>query len=349
MNWGGQEYRTINESIGLNKNGYTSWIMCHPQSQIYLKSRELGANELPMNLNRPYRIDVMIRILIFCVLNKVDVINAHGSRDALLVLPAKLLGIRVLRSRHISKQIKKGTSYKFFSHIIVTAEKIKNMLIDKGIPPRKISVVGTGVDHRIFTPDLSSDYLRREFSVPDTYKVIVNVGMIRGDKGQLYYLDAAKILLEKHKNVIFFLIGEPTNNSRVKEEIQSRIDTYALNNSFIMTGYRKDVNAFINMANLVVVASTGVEGQPQVIGQAFAAKRTVVATNVGGIPDLVKHGQNGLLVEPRNPHAIAEAVNTLLSEPSLREQLENEAYIFSKMHLSFESMMEKLLKIYTKQ
>ena len=86
MNWGGQEFRTVLEHNYLNQKNHTSWILCHPDSQIYRKGIDLGANMISMNLNSVWRIDNTIRLFIFCKRNKIDIINSHGSKDSILSL-----------------------------------------------------------------------------------------------------------------------------------------------------------------------------------------------------------------------------------------------------------------------
>jgi hypothetical protein len=69
MNWGGQEFRTVLETLYLNQHQHKSWLLCHPNSQLYKKGKQLGANVIAMDLTKSWRFDRAIRILFFCLSN----------------------------------------------------------------------------------------------------------------------------------------------------------------------------------------------------------------------------------------------------------------------------------------
>jgi len=349
MEWGGQEYRTVLESNYLNSRGHTSWIACPPRSMMLKRGRELGAKVVPMKLTRPWRLDVAYELYRFCKKNGVDLINSHGSRDSTLAALSYLMGISLVRSRQITNQIRKILSYKYgCSHVIATAKVIRDELVRKGVAERKISIVGEGVDLEEFSPNLSSDYLRKEFNVEPNERVVINIGMIREDKGQRHYLEGARRLLDEGRHIKFFLIGEGLRDSSLERELRSLVARHGLEKSFIMTGYRDDVAAFIHLSDLVVVASTGTEAQSRIVPQAFATGRTVVSTDVGGLTDLVKDRVNGLVIPPGNPDAITRSVKLLLDDEVLRGKLAKNAYAFALKELSIGVMMDKTVAIYRK-
>ncbi|MFQ5330189.1 MAG: glycosyltransferase family 4 protein [Thermodesulfobacteriota bacterium] len=349
MEWGGQEYRTVLESNYLNSAGHTSWVACPPRSMLIKRGRELGAKVVPMNLTRPWRLDVAFELYRFCRQNGVDLINSHGSRDSTLAALSFLLGIPLVRSRQITNPIRKIGSYKYgCSHTIATAKVIRDELVRKGVAGEKISIVGEGVDLAEFSPNRSSDYLREEFDIAPTDRVVINIGMIREDKGQRHYLEGARRLLDEGRDIKFFLIGEGLRDSSLERELKALVARYGLEQRFIMTGYRDDVAAFIHLSDLVVVASTGTEAQSRIVPQSFATGRTVASTDVGGLTDLVKDGVNGLVIPPGNPDAIADSLKLLLDDEALRERLEKNAYAFALKELSFDVMMKKTMDLYRK-
>lgn len=350
MNWGGQEYRTTLESEYLNNNGHNSWIMCHKDSEFYKKANELGAkNIVPMNLSSNLRIDIAFKILFFCLKNKVDIINSHGSKDSLLSIISLLYGIPLVRSRQITNLIKKSFSYKYLcTHVMAAAQAIKDILVNKGVPAQNVTVIGEGIYLKEYNPNLDSSYLKEEFKINKNENVIVNIGMIREDKGQEYFLEAANELLKENKNYKFFILGEGTKERTLEKHLKSLIKKYNIENNFFMPGYRNDIANFTHLADVIVIASTGTEAQSRIVPQAFATKRTVVSTNVGGLTELVENEKNGLIVEPKNSHAMAEAINRLLVNKEFRDELAQEGYEFALKNLSFEMMMQKTLNLYAK-
>jgi glycosyltransferase involved in cell wall biosynthesis len=348
MNWGGQEYRTLREHNYLNSNGHKSWIMCHPDSGFFKKAEELGCgNIVAIDFSKSWKLNVAIEILRFCKQQKIDIINSHGGRDSLLCLLSFICGIPLIRSRHITGSIRKRLSYQYgCSHVIATAKAIKEILVDIGVDESRVTVMGGSVDLKQFNPNNNSDYLRKEFSIKNQDRIVVNIGMIRSDKGQKYYIEAAREVLKRRQDVKFFLIGEGTGNKKLEFELRDMISTYGMSASFFMTGYRDDVASFIHLSDFTVVASVGVEAQSQIVPQTFATRRTVVSTNAGGLTELVQDGVNGLVVPPRDAKAMSEAIIRLIEDDNLRNKLQKNAYMVAVNNLSFEHLMDKMINLY---
>jgi glycosyltransferase involved in cell wall biosynthesis len=349
LNWGGQEYRTLLEHLYLNANGHQSWLMCQPKSKLYQKALEAQApNIVPINLTKAWRVDVAISIYRFCRRNVINIINTHGSRDSTLSIPCMLLGIPLVRNRQIINPVKKASSYqRLCTHVIASAGEIKRSMLAAGVSDEKITVIGEGIDLVEFNPQVNFDYLRQEFNLGIDDRVIVNIGMIRPDKGQRYYLEAANLLLKSHPELKFFLIGESGDDKQLEHELRTKIKDYGIEDNFIMTGYRQDIPEFMNLADLVVISSLA-EAQSRIVPQAFALGKTVVATNIGGLPELVQNGKNGLLVPAENAQAMAEAIALIIDDSKLKRELEQNAYQFAQTHLSFQTMMDCILETYAR-
>lgn len=348
MNWGGQEYRTLLEHDYLNSNNHKSWIMCHPESALFDRGKRAGSlNIIPMDFSKAYNLGVAFKVHFFCRKNQIDVINTHGSKDSTLSLISFLFGIPLFRSRQITSEIKKGFSYQYLAtHIIAAAEAIKRILVAKNVNENKITVIGEGVDLRRYNPDLDSEDVKNEFGVTNSDVVIVNIGMIRSDKGQKHYIEAAQEVLKSHVNTKFFLIGEGAGNRELEHELRGKVELQGLGENVIFTGYRDDVERFIHMADIVVVASTGVEAQSRIVPQAFATRRTVVSTDTGGLTELVNHEENGLVVPAGSSIAISEAIKRLIDDVGLRRKMANKAYEKAVNDLAFDKMMDKTLHLY---
>jgi glycosyltransferase involved in cell wall biosynthesis len=351
MHWGGQEFRTLLEHEYLNVNGDESWLACHPASQLYQKAVARGTkNMIAINLTKTWRLDIASRLLMICKLKKIDIINSHSAKDSVLCIFAYLFGSTLIRSRQITNPIKKAFSYSYCcTHILATANVIKTALITSGVNQDKITVIGEGVDLQEFNPHVKSEHLRKEFNIQADDKVIINIGMIRDDKGQKYFLDAAIHILKSNQNIKFLLIGEATESSKPYErELAETIKLHNIADKFIMTGYRDDIATFIHLSDFVVIASTGTEAQSRIAPQSFATARTVVSTNTGGLTELVLDGVNGLVIPPKDAASISNAMLKLLEDKILKKNLENAAFKMAIKNLSFEIMMSKTKTLYSK-
>lgn len=351
MHWGGQEFRTLLEHNYLNGHEHKSYLMCHSDSQLYKKAIDIGAkNIIALNLSKTWRLDIACRIAYFCKSKKINIINSHSGKDSVLCLPAYLLGTLLIRSRQITSPIKKNWSYQHgCSHVLAAADAIKNILISAGVDAKKITVVGEGVDLKEFNPNVKSEYLKKEFDIKPNDKVVINIGMMRADKGQKYFLDAAINIAKLRSDVKFFLIGGTTSGAskQFERELAELIKFNQLEKSIIMTSYRNDIAEFIHLSDFVVVASTGTEAQSRIVPQAFATHKTVVSTNVGGLTELVLNEINGLVIPPRDSSLMSKAILRLLDDIMLKNKLEKESYAMAKDKLSFENMMKKTLELYS--
>lgn len=345
--WGGQERRTLREALWLRDHGHSCWIACHPGSVLYQRGSEQGLAMVPLALHKAWRIDSAVKLWAFCRTHRIDVINTHGSRDSTLCALAYAAGIPVVRSRHYSLQPRKAFSYRYgCSHVIAVAEAIKTQLVEVGVPAQRITVMGGSVDLQEFSPDGSVEYLRQEFNLQPNEPVIVNIGMIRGDKGQRYFLEAAEMLFAQGTTARFFLVGAASDDQALEQAIRARVQREGLSERFIMTGYRDDVAGFVRLADIVVVASVNNEAQSQVVPQSFAARRCVVSTDIGGLRELVKHEETGLLVPPADATALAAALRRVLADQGLRNTLADGGYGYAIRHLSSDALMQRMLRLY---
>lgn len=351
MHWGGQEFRTLLEHEYLNNHGDESWLACHPASQLYQKAIVRGTkNIIAINLTKAWRLDIAFRLLIICKLKKINIINSHSAKDSLLCMLAFLMGTTLIRSRQITNPIRKKFSYSFgCTHVLAAAEVIKTILCNAGVNPQKITVIGEGIDLKEFNPEVKSDYLRKELGIQANDQVVINIGMIRADKGQKYFLDAAIEILKSRSDVKFMLIGEATESSKSFErELAETINHHKIADKFIMTGYRDDIAALIHLSDFVVVASIGTEAQSRIVPQSFATSKTVVSTDTGGLTELVLDSVNGLVIPPKDAKSMTQAMLKLLDDKILKQNLENAAYKMAIERLSFEKMMDKTKTLYSK-
>jgi glycosyltransferase involved in cell wall biosynthesis len=256
----------------------------------------------------------------------------------------------VTRARCITDPIGNKTRAFIFkygcSKIVADARVIKKQLVEQnGVSPDKIDVIGSGVDLSKFNPGRDGMKFRREMGFSENTPVIANIGMIRSDKGQKRFMKAAQIILEQRPDARFIVVGQGTGNRLREAELRAAIYNSGLQNKIIMLGYRWDTPDILAAANMVVIASLDTEASPIVLREAFASGRPVVATKVGDIPEIIEHGQNGLLVEPRDIKALAAAILEFLSDQELAAHCAANGLRYAREHFSFDRMMEAKLQI----
>ena len=347
--WGGQEYRTCLEINWLNAHGHQAWLVCNPGSQVHYKASELGTRLVTMPLRR--RIDPLCswRLWRFCRQNQVDLLKAYSSKDHWICLPLYLCGIPLSRARCITDPIgSKGRAFVFkhgCSQIVADASVIKRHLVDEhGVDPAKIEVIGSAVDLEKFKPPRNRAKFRREIGLGDNTPLIGNVGMIRPDKGQLVLVEAAPLVLQKRPDARFVIVGQGTGILKRGINVRNAIDRAGLADKIIMAGYRWDTPNVYAACDMIVIVSLRTEASPIVLREAFASGRPVIATKVGDIPEILRDRENGLLIEPGDTQALANAIMEFITDPNLAAYCAANGLRYATEHFSFDTMMEKKLQ-----
>jgi len=154
----------------------------------------------------------------------------------------------------------------------------------------------------------------------DHFKVLMASRLAKG-KGFEELIAAAKKILRQKEKIAFIIAGE----GKLEQKIETSIYDNGLQDHFVMLGYREDLHRVMKSADLFVLPSHA-EGTPRAIAEAMAAGLPVIATSVGGVSEQVDDGKTGLLIEPKNPDQLAEAILRLLNDRELRLGMGREGY-----------------------
>jgi glycosyltransferase involved in cell wall biosynthesis len=194
--------------------------------------------------------------------------------------------------------------------LVTVSDALRHDLVALGVaPPAKVRVIPLGVDLDHLTGPLPRGVLRKEAAIPDTAPLVGMVGRLVPIKDVPTFLQAGRIVRETEPAARFALVGD--GDDRPALEAMSR----ALGQDGMVTffGWRQDLAAVYGDLDVVVNASRN-EGTPVALIEALAAGRPVVATRVGGTPDLLGEGERGLLVPPADPAALAAAILKTIRE-----------------------------------
>jgi glycosyltransferase involved in cell wall biosynthesis len=352
LHWGGQEHRTLAETRWLNSHGHRAWIACNPESELRRRAGEVSL-DVPMRTSFNPRASLALQRL--CRRLSIDVVHVHSPKDAWICYPLHLAGVPVVRSRQITNPVKTRWSRSIIyrrgcAKIIATADCIRRDLIERNrVAPDRIAVVGEGVDAREFHPAVDGTAFRAEFRVAPDALLFGVVAMIRPEKGHLIFVQAALDMLRTHPGARFAIVGEGTGSRDAERETRKLLCSHFGDERcgpIFMTGFRTDTPAVMAALDALIVPSTA-EAQSLVVPQAFATQRAVIASAVGGLPELVRHEDTGLLVTPGSAAALALAMRRIANDSVLRERLAQRGYEHACLHLEFDRKMEQSLAIYS--
>lgn len=189
----------------------------------------------------------------------------------------------------------------------------------------------------------TADDVKGELGVPRDYLIVGNVAHLYPRKGHEDLLEAAKTVLTANPKVAFVIVGRGALDSQLKEKARR----LGIEDNVIFTGFRTDVHSLMTTFDIFVLPSI-YEGLPVALLEAMALGRPVVATGVGGIPEVVRDGVEGFLVEPRNPRVLADKILDLLRSSQLRENMSQKAIARIEESFSIEAMVQKLEALYRK-
>jgi glycosyltransferase involved in cell wall biosynthesis len=189
-------------------------------------------------------------------------------------------------------------------------------------PKSKIAEIPTNVvDAERFRRKPERRAVRRSIGVPEGAELVLNVGRLVEQKGQSVLIEAAREVLAERPKAYFVIVGSGKLEAQLREQIEAR----GLGERIKLVGERRDVPELLMAADVFAFPSRW-EGQGLILFEAFFAKIPVIASLVGGIPDVVEDGKTGLLVEPGDPRSLASGIVRLLKDARLREEVSEGAY-----------------------
>jgi glycosyltransferase involved in cell wall biosynthesis len=257
---------------------------------------------------------------------------SHGSFDTLRT-----------KSRH---KIAYRFAMRYVSKIVAVSDETRDFIITfRKIDPGKIQTIHYGVDLNKFQKT-SSNGKRQEIGISNETPVVGVVARLEEVKGHRFLIEAAKEIINKIPDTQFVFIGDGS----LRSSFEQRVEELGLTSNFKFLGFRKDVHDLLNVLDVFVLPSIS-EGLPNVILEAMANEKPVVATAVGGIPEAIINGETGYLVPEKNSEALQEAIIKLLENKKNankmgrngRKRVEEE-FSLQKEIAEFEKLYDKCYK-----
>ncbi len=229
---------------------------------------------------------------------------------------------------------------KRFNALAAVSDSVAQRLIDSGVSPRKIKNIANGIDVEPF---------ERARTLPalafDGHKVVGMVARLDLQKGFEYLLRAVRELCVAFRELKVVIVGEGPDRKAIEDMIQQ----CGLQSKVVLAGQHSDMPGVYAAMDIFVLPSLN-EGLPMTILEAMAASKPVIATRVGAIPSLIKDGDTGLLVDPRDADGLRDAIANLLSDSELCGRLGaaghewvSQNYTSEVMALKYRQMYEEVL------
>jgi len=349
---GGSEKHVIQLAAGLRERGQDARIAClFREGPLAGEAHEKKIPLICLNLSYRWGMGTFARIAGWIRSNPMDILHTYLFGFHLFAgLPARLLKVPILVSSrreipHWQKwrhQWVENAGNLFVDRVVACSKAVENWTLQKErIPRRKVLTLYNGVDRSRFDSSRVSSAIRRDFHIPPEAPLIGTVANMAIEKGYPYLLEAARSILEKCPEAWFLFVGFGPLEQKIKTQAQ-RITGHR---QIIFAGARTDIPDLLGAMDIFILASV-VEGFPNVLLEALAMAKPVVATRVGGVPELIESGQNGILIPPQNGNALSEAVLSLLKAPERAKAMGQRGEEKIRKNFTLERMLDQYEALY---
>jgi glycosyltransferase involved in cell wall biosynthesis len=350
---GGTERMVLEFVRGANREKYDLFVgALLSGGSLFSEASDLGVQTVDFNKKSYDEVRTLTRLFNFMKRARIDLVHLYGLQaDILGRMAARLAGVPVVVSGIRSPELWRKWYHSWLDKVtsglvdlyISNSEAGRQTTIKReGISPEKIVTIYNGIDLTKFdNPNFDIDSLRTTFGLPPSIQVVGVVANLRPMKGHADVIAALPTIVEQIPKVVFMFVGRDNMDG----EIQRLAQGSELSEYIIFTGFSPEVRPFYQLFDLFLLPSTW-EGCPVSILEAMAMKKPVVATVVGGIPELVVDGQTGLLIPPHNPTALADAIVSLLKNPDEAQKMGQAGQIRVEKHFTLPKMVEEIEAVY---
>lgn len=346
--WRGGQNQVLVTVLGLRAAGHRAMLIAHPDGDLRRRAAE-GLELLPlaprneMDLSAAWRLSRAIKRL------RPDVVHAHDPHAVAMSALALSMSTQPRRAplvaaRRVDFRLKGNAlsrwKYDQVDRFICASEAIRQILLADGVAPSRVVTVHEGIDlERVAAAPVAP--LHEELWLPHGSPIVGNVAALVAHKGHRHLIAAAALVLQHLPDARFVIAGD----GELRGPIEHQIKALGLEKHIFLTGFRPDVLSLHKAFDIFVMSSV-MEGLGTSLLDAMAAGKPVVATTAGGMPEVVKDGETGILVPPRDDRALANAIIRLLTDDTLRQRMGAAGLAHVHTRFSAERMVAETLAVY---
>lgn len=342
----GAEKVMIDISSNLNFNGIKVWIIAirntyNPHTEVVDAAKNKNILAESIESERPFDLKSVRRLYEFIKQNNIDILHTHNYKSNFIgLLAAKRAKIPIVATLH--GYIRKGTKLRLYEAIdrFILRYFDKIVLVDDSLrkwfknDSARYSIINNGVR----VSELASERVSELRKIEITIGV---VGRLSEEKGHKYLLEAFSKILKYYPNAKLLIVGDGELKARL-EELSASL---CIKEKTEFAGFQEDVSKYYKLMDIYVSPSL-LEHFPLSILEAMSFGKAIIATDVGGVGDLIKDGVTGILIKPASSQEIYDSLLRLIKDASLRQALGINARQFVKENYSLEKMVSSYKKVY---
>ena len=340
---GGQSMRVLDDLKIIHEIGHKPILACRKESWLYKEAIDRNFEVYPISFGHLANPIGYLEIFRLIQDKNIDIVHTHSSKDSYpATYAAKLLGKKVVRSRHIELTKKPGHLFRLADAIVTTGEKVRAQLIKEGIDPDKIVSIPTCPDPARFTPHSERrEKIRKEYGIGKNDVVIGSMAGTGNRKRGKALVEMMDTIRQTSPNTKLLLAGDARGDAGAKME--RLIHEKGLQECVRFIGY-VEPEIFLDAIDIYACPSSQ-EGLPQALMQAMMMGKACISTDVGSIADLDVE-KNMLLIEKDDLAAFTQTLNRLANDRPLLEDLGAKNRRIALEHFSYDRMKAKTAALY---
>ena len=332
--WAGAEVQVATTAAYLvNEPGVSLCAVLLNEGRLASELRRLGVRVTVVDETRTSALGIVAFLIELLREQRIDLVHTHRYKDTVLgCIAARIAGVPyAVRTIHglrepmtgwarirfaVYEALENAVMRRVANRMIAVSNQIAGVLRDTGYPDARVTRIHNGVDLRLLRSLRHPADVRRDLGIPQGAVLIGTVGRLTPVKGHASFLRAARMVLQQQPAATFLIVGDGPLRGR----LQAMAVDLGIDDKCLFLGHRADVHDLVSAMDVFVLPSLS-EGIPMAILEAMALGKPIVATAVGGVPEVVSHRETGLLVPAGDEQALANACTALAFEPGLAERL----------------------------
>jgi len=346
----------------LSGKRYKIMVACLPTGAFIEKIKGSEVEVKSVDMRNRFNPGVVLQLADLMKRENVDIVHSQGARaDFFARMAARLAGVHIIIStvpmpvegfdvnplRKLIYMVFNRFSERFVDRFMVVSDALEKIMIEKhGIAPQRVVKIYNGIEKDEYCIENEETVCRRskfrkESSLGEDIPVIGVIGRLVWQKGFEYFIEAIPNVLKKFPNAMFLIVGE----GELKDELKLKSKILKLEDKIIFTGFMNDIKDVLSSIDILVIPSLR-EGLPVVLLEAMAMMKPIVATKIEGIMEILENGLIGVLVSPKDPQILSEAIVDLLIHKDKARQMGFAARKIVEERFGVDIMVQKVEGVY---
>jgi len=336
-NWGGGEAQVLGLLTYLGRKGHRNDLLAYPGGRLFEQCGPLGVKRLSLVARNDLDLRPVPALRRLIRSEKYDIVHFHTKRAHALSLwlPRGPQCPKYVVTRRMDYPEGKTWYTRLLYNrrvdgVVAISRVIMNLLIEAGVEPERIRLIHSGIDPQRFARCADG-------SASGEYEAVVGIiASLEERKGHRYLFEAAAMLKRRGHKIKYLVAGE----GPARRQLEERVKALHLGDEIRFCGFVSDAPDFLSQIDIFILPSL-YEGLGVAVLEAMAAGKPVIASRVGGLPELIADGETGMLVAPKNTEGLAQAVARLAGEKSLAREMGRRGAERARASFSLDQMAAK--------